>query len=299
MRKLDRTPIPVPGSLSGPSAAVTGEATAATTYYMARQPWLANFVSFTFKCYKDQDVKAALRDLTHGKCAYCESVIGAVGAREVEHYRPKGGIDGVPTHPGYWWLAHQWENLLPTCIDCNRSKRQHVVTADMTEEQVRSLLAQRPRNSLGKKNQFAVLGARAIDGTCDLNVEEPLLLDPSVDDPTDELEWIFDIELPLVRAKDDSPRGAYTILTCALNRAELVLARIPPLRPMRALRTQVMEQLDKWSGDPAGLDAILAITDVMLDFAHPDHPYSAMAAAFIQEFDHELERWWDAHAPTS
>ena len=59
-----------------------------------------------------------------GKCAYCESFYAGTQPVDVEHYRPKGKVDGMAGHPGYWWLAGRWENLLPSCIDCNRKRRQ-------------------------------------------------------------------------------------------------------------------------------------------------------------------------------
>jgi hypothetical protein len=84
-----------------------------------------------------QAAKPFLLALTSGKCAYCESVILNTHPGEVEHFRPKGRVRGrdgkvekvtiggaETEHPGYWWLAYAWSNLLPCCIDCNR-RRQH------------------------------------------------------------------------------------------------------------------------------------------------------------------------------
>src|SRR4051794_11529473 len=49
-------------------------------------------------------LKAALMDLSFDKCWYCEiRQDRSLGA--VDHFRPKGKVLGVPTHPGYWWLA--------------------------------------------------------------------------------------------------------------------------------------------------------------------------------------------------
>ena len=68
-----------------------------------------------------------------GKCAYCESLITNNQPGDVDHYRPKGRVMdannkpvmittalGENPHPGYYWLAYQFSNLLPSCIDCNR-----------------------------------------------------------------------------------------------------------------------------------------------------------------------------------
>src|SRR4051812_22350680 len=80
-----------------------------------------------------KSAKPFLDKLFGGKCAYCEVIIEASHPTEVEHYRPKGAVkdeeeevvtiqtpNGAEDHPGYWWLAYEWNNLLPSCIDCNR-----------------------------------------------------------------------------------------------------------------------------------------------------------------------------------
>jgi uncharacterized protein (TIGR02646 family) len=118
-----------------------------------------------------------LLELFHGKCAYCETVITSSQPGDVEHYRPKGRIrdeqgrilkvringDEIE-HPGYWWLAYDWHNLLPACIDCNRRRRHE------------------DAGSAGKGEFFEVRGRRAVMPEDDLAQEQPLLLDPSVGD---------------------------------------------------------------------------------------------------------------------
>ncbi len=56
---------------------------------------------------------AALRELAHGKCVFCESPLEVSGYLEVEHYHAKT----VRSH-----LAFDWENLLPSCRLCNNAK---------------------------------------------------------------------------------------------------------------------------------------------------------------------------------
>jgi uncharacterized protein (TIGR02646 family) len=287
--------VPVPPSLAEPSQAVVNEIANATAYYGARVPWTATYVSYQFRNYREPDVKIALRKLAGGNCAYCESKIGAVGAREVEHYRPKGGITDLATHPGYWWLAHRWDNLLPTCRDCNKSLRQHIVTAGMTEAQVLELQGMRAATSFGKANQFEIRGERAIGSGCNLDLEDPLLIDPCQIDPSRHVTWDFSFELtllePVLGEGGYSVYGAYTIRTCALNRAELVLDRIPALRPMRALRTRLINRLNGWNGDVGELSDILLECETLSSFAEHDQPYAGMAAAFIRDFEDELDHW--------
>jgi hypothetical protein len=82
-----------------------------------------------------------LDNVFHGKCAYCEvKILRQPG--DAEHFRPKGAVKRkdprgkivspsceiadpggqmleIP-HPGYFWLAYDWRNLLPSCSDCNK-----------------------------------------------------------------------------------------------------------------------------------------------------------------------------------
>lgn len=295
MRKLDRANVTPPNSLSQPSNGVSAEKVNAATYYGERTPWKTSYTSFSFRHYKGDDVQASLRQLAGGNCAYCESKIGAVGAREVEHYRPKGRIQGLATHSGYWWLAHSWDNLLPTCRDCNKSLRQHIVTPGMSKAEVEVLLSKAPRTSYGKAAQFEIRGTRAVSSACNLAAEDPLLIDPSRCDPSKELCWDFSTELTLIKPKEGengpSIYGDYTIKTCALNRAELVLDRIPILHMMRALRTHIVNRLNRWNNSQADLDDIISEVNILVAHTHPEQPYAGMAAAYVEDFRQELDRW--------
>jgi hypothetical protein len=63
----------------------------------------------------------------NAKCAFCETSISNHYG-DVEHYRPKGGVQNqrrqwvrvriksrTIKHPGYFWLAYDWQNLMPAC----------------------------------------------------------------------------------------------------------------------------------------------------------------------------------------
>lgn len=58
-------------------------------------------------------LKDALTSLAHGKCAFCEGVLGAQAWLEVEHYVAKTVNAG---------LAFEWTNLFPACSICNVRK---------------------------------------------------------------------------------------------------------------------------------------------------------------------------------
>lgn len=106
--------------------------------------------------------KNALRDLSYGKCWYCES-IDPRSDNAVDHYRPKGNVkDATPPHGGYWWLAFEWKNYRFSCTYCN-SIRKSAETAG------------------GKQDYFPLWdeSARARSAKDDLEDELPLLLDPT------------------------------------------------------------------------------------------------------------------------
>jgi hypothetical protein len=129
----------------------------------------------------------------YGKCAYCESYITDFQHGDIEHFRPKGGITdekdnqvvlkddrGNPTlnamgepkpHPGYYWLAYNWQNLLPSCAICNQP-------------------SSAGNKKIGKHNRFPVDGNHA-QRPEDVESEQPLLINPASDreedDPTKHL----------------------------------------------------------------------------------------------------------------
>ena len=96
-----------------------------------------------------------LRVVFYEKCAYCESDIMTVYVGDAEHYRPKGSVTqriggkemvvrceaGHP-HPGYYWLAYNWRNILPACYMCNTNHgkgaqfpaKKHACSPDVAED---------------------------------------------------------------------------------------------------------------------------------------------------------------------
>lgn len=223
--------------------------------------------SFDFSAYSSPAVKTALHTLFHGKCAYCESFYASTQPVDVEHYRPKGEVEGVGDHPGYWWLAMEWTNLLPSCIDCNRRREQ--LTPNETAPSLMKLAEGADVNrwrkiSTGKASAFPLAqgSLRASQELHDYNAELRLLLDPTRDDPDQHLGYYIDLDnlLSLVfpRAADPaagpvlppathdagiiaagagglgvSALGAVSIQIYGLNRLALVQARTKMLRDLQ------------------------------------------------------------------
>lgn len=62
------------------------------------------------KKYSYNQIKTALVEMFHGKCAYCESKITVVTYGAIEHFYPKSV---------YTDLTFEWSNLLLSCDVCN------------------------------------------------------------------------------------------------------------------------------------------------------------------------------------
>lgn len=152
------------------------------------------------RLYKGTDVKRQLRQDQYDKCAYCECRLnGDYG--HIEHFRPKAGYSIPPSNaiitPGYYWLAYDWSNLLLSCSKCNTSyKANHFALEDES------------KRDIANKN---------------ISKEEPLLINPYVEDPNLHLEFHEHIVAPKVIDGKPSGKGAYTIELLQLNnRADLV-----------------------------------------------------------------------------
>jgi len=154
------------------------------------------------------------------KCAYCEGGVydTQISNPDVEHFFPKGRVrelsgddvvdDKRRPHPGYFWLAYHWKNLLPACTACNRPAH-----------------GDRP-NLIGKWDFFPVSGRRTFrPGTLDIEAlhrrEQPLLLNPYLDDPAKHFK--FDPSTAVIGFK--TPRGEATIAILGLNRDGLITQR--------------------------------------------------------------------------
>lgn len=160
--------------------------------------------------YKHAEVKMALEELFYDKCVYCESRPTASSPWDVEHYRPKGRIAERPDHDGYYWLAYDWENLLPACKFCNQRRKDQP-----RYHEPRVLPAQ------GKLDQFPIGNEddRAMSPTHNLKKERPYLLNPTVDEPEDHLT--YDIQGQIHSIEENDLRATETIRICHLRRRRL------------------------------------------------------------------------------
>lgn len=258
--------------------------------------------AYAFERYKELEVKMRLEEIFHGKCAYCETYYAADAPVDVEHFRPKGRVAEDANHSGYWWLAMVWENLLPSCIDCNRRRGQiiidHAVDLSTMVSDSKKL-----GGHGGKQDSFPVKGTRAVAEESSFESEEAYLLNPCNDDPAHHLEFYFDGitqhgPVGLVLPKNNSEKGRVSIQTYGLNRLGLVQNRTRILRHLEFLATvyaeldAILHKIDTAEITPSLKNDIEQsigqlqgrILDEMKRMTDPKEPYSAMTTEWVRQF---------------
>jgi hypothetical protein len=235
--------------------------------------------TFEYAVYGDVLLRDALNAVYGYKCAYCESYFGGTQPVAVEHYRPKGEvIEGkVRLKPGYYWLAATWQNLLPSCTDCNSPRRQ---ASQDGKKVVR-----------GKGNHFPLApGSKRAKAPGQEKKEKPLLLHPELDQPGKHIEFPTDRERagivrPVLQRGKPSSKGEASIHVYALDRPQLVRARKNFAdRLLSHLRnTRDWEQLHRANpANPAFERSYRLNLEELVRFLAPDQPYSAMARAIAR-----------------
>lgn len=164
-----------------------------------------------------------------GKCAYCETHVDQYG--DIDHYRPARAVTdqndqpvliGGLNHPGYYWLAYDCTNLLPSCEECNRPSK-------LGEKKI------------GKHCRFPVRHMRAVAPGEEIN-EEPLLINPIIDNPEDHFN--INVETGILGPRTD--RGKTCIDILGLNeRDPLRDARKTAYRSAQALLVQYLYSNDE------------------------------------------------------
>lgn len=247
MRKVNRNGVAEPNALSAIDSIGSKELERARSAKKRRPK-----APVTFKAYKSEEVKLRLNQLFLGKCAYCEVFYSASSPMDVEHFRPKGAVSESPKHPGYWWLAMKWDNLLPSCIDCNRRRKQRVAKLSTSVDKLydyTDISRTGVRVKSGKKDSFPIAdeSKRLKPEDHGHEKEGNLLLDPSKDDPRDHLKFHVSTQLPisLVLASGvsrlDRERGKASIEVYGLNRLGLVQDRTRLLRKLHFLGDVVVD----------------------------------------------------------
>lgn len=160
--------------------------------------------------YKTDEIKEQLKKVYNNKCAYCEGQSAAQSPFQVEHYRPENSPKENSMHPGYYWLAYEWSNLLWSCFWCNNYKKNQF-PLEGEKERVQNP----PLLKSGKLDHD-----KCKANSAELINEEPLLLNPEIDDRKKNLYF-----LPNGAIKGYTKKGKATIEICKLDRLDLIVSR--------------------------------------------------------------------------
>ena len=133
-----------------------------------------DYKDFDGSVYGEATVRQQLKSTHHNRCAYCGCSLQGCFI-PVEHYRPKTAyqiaLKAPLIHPGYHWLAYEWNNLLYSCQECNSRK---------FKGNLFPLIDESKRNIKGK----------------DISNEIPVLINPATEDPDNYFEYDTWIILP-------------------------------------------------------------------------------------------------------
>lgn len=158
--------------------------------------------------YKADDVREQLLKDQYNKCAYCESRISKE-YNDVEHYRPQST---------YYWLGHDWNNLLYSCPLCNRSY---------------------------KNDGFPLVNeANRVTAPGDLSMEEPLIINPTTEEPTVHIRFNRYIMVGI------TPQGKKTIEMFQLNEREVLVHDREVLFESYKREKKNMENMQKLLASP-------------------------------------------------
>lgn len=207
MIHFDRSLVTIPESLkwaNSPPTIAYREFELAKEFFAPENEEARRQKRFSFEVYKRPEVRIAVGKVFFEKCAFCDRRSSSSNPAEVDMFRPKSAVTERPDHPGYWWLAMKWENMLLACADCSRTRDSDGIKT-------------------GKANRFPLLkeSERAFKSD-DENYERPLLLDPCKDDP--EEHFIYDLKTGVMSSV--SERGNTTIAVLGLNRPDLTAMRM-------------------------------------------------------------------------
>lgn len=245
-----------------------------------------------------------LKNVFNGKCGYCETgIIRSPG--DAEHFRPKGRVtvrpsvnlagktigkktelalardesDNQTPHPGYFWLAYNWKNLLPSCEACNRGvgkrdlfpvNKDHVLLKKLTDEEVLRLKAP-PYPSKSWAGCY-YLQPEDLDA-----IEDPLLLHPYFDDPREHL--VFG-DCGIVAARDGSAKGEYSIDVYGLSDEGLRIQR------QKVQEQAKMQYFGKLAFSNGTIDQQrFQARESMKKFIDGEEPYSCAALDYLKLWD--------------
>ena len=204
-----------------------------------------------FKPAFDRNVWKSARDrlfqVQHGKCAYTEATLDV--CMGVEHFRPKGAVrndrKAKQHHPGYFWLAYEWDNLLLTNPKVNNHKSDCFPLANP--------------------------GKRATSPGTSLDQEKPILIDPAQECPREHIRFHQDAPRGI------TDRGRETIALLRLDHAYLREKRMKHLKDLQVLLLLAENPSAMAASDHNALDPEVELAKSV----QPEAEFSSMAIDFL------------------
>lgn len=231
-----------------------------------------------------------LKYVFYNKCAYCETrVVGYIP--DAEHFRPKGqvrtksgivevfDVDGKSKiiHPGYFWLAYHWKNLLPACNTCNRyggkkdlfpTANPHVGVRRITDPE--------------EKRRYKIRWSKADEEICYLEpdvldaAEERLLLHPYFDHPEEDVHFQLDGK---AAPRKGSKRGEASIEVFNLNEPNKIAERS---RVQNDATKLYLIKLAAVMPDPVRMRSVAQ--EVKNEYFKGNQPYGAATFDYLRVF---------------
>jgi hypothetical protein len=246
---------------------------------------------YTTTYYQDSTVLNSLRaysinkdeydpNTDEAKCFYCESFTETVATLQVEHYRPKAKICDennklIPDTNGYYWLGCEWSNLLLACPHCNGSGAKG---NKFPIRGTRKLKGNPIRNSNG--NIVYTRQGCYVDRS-PLADEEPLLLNPEVDEIVDKFTFSSDGEINGVGEKGEMSVEVYTLDRNQLNIARKKI-KDSLIKAINIIITLNSKDIIK---DADLVQSFVEPCKEIVDSNNPTKPYTLWAKYFNEHFE--------------
>lgn len=237
-----------------------------------------------------------LANVFYKKCAYCETPVGR-SVFHAEHYRPKGRVTADKKkvkikndlgkevdHPGYFWLAFHWKNLLPSCALCNtvngkgnqfpipETNSYRTIFKGLTKAEMKTL-----KEKLIQSSNWPDLFYLQPDDLDDK--EGRLLLHPYFDDPRKSLRFDDFGAVIAIGNPEEKARGEWSIKVYNLNSEDIKTER---RKAVEAAENAYSTAYQFYFG--RGLSAHEARTkakEVVTEYIEGKKPYSAAVLDFL------------------
>lgn len=225
-------------------------------------------------------VKSYLSARSYGTCWYCETKVHSYPG-DIDHYRPKGRVDKVTDHPGYWWLAFEWRNWRFVCRYCN-SLNKDTETGEVSGKADKFPL-------LDNNEHRRIKNPADYDEYDDLWSENPALLDPTEQQDTGLIT--FTSEGVPEPSEPDQERITYKRAKISIEAYFLDSSRLKNERKRIYVRVKRLVEkynrhMCKWETEHNRSDYTIArdAGRALGRMIAPDAEYSMTAISYLQQY---------------